>query len=439
MIPISAARAQPRGDALREDDPVVRRYRALFRLVDWSGVPERDPTRPWPGPVPQPRQAFIKALLVKLQERKPYLTELRAFLVEHPGLVLELGFRPVPDPTHPYGFDVERTVPCVRWLRAQQRTVDATVLTALLQGTVAALRAEIPGLGQTVAYDVKHIYAWVQENNPKAYVAHRFDPQRQPPGDPDCRLGVKRRSNQTQPDGTQTGPAETLWGYGTGVAAATVPGYGDVVLAEGTQPFNENDVTYFRPLYAHTVAALGHAPRNLTADAAFDAWYVYEPAAQQGGIAAIPLNLRGQAPPNRDEAGVPRCAQGHAMRPRGRFTHEDGYPAQRFGCPRRGPAGTPACAHPRFGKAGCTRVVNLSAGGQMRVQLDRTSPAYAALYRQRTAAERINSQAVALGIERPRVRNSASVWHLNTLTYILINVRALQRLRTRHAQQAPAA
>jgi hypothetical protein len=37
---------------------------------------------------------------------------------------------------------------------------------------------------------------------------------------------------------------EYLWGYGSGVAAAIIPPYGDVVLVEFTQPFNEDDVTY---------------------------------------------------------------------------------------------------------------------------------------------------------------------------------------------------
>ncbi len=69
----------------------------------------------------------------------------------------------------------------------------------------------------------------------------------------------------------------------------------------------------------------------------------------------------------------------------------------------------------------------------MRSELDRESDQYRALYRQRTAAERINSQATALGIERPRVRQQRSVRTLNTLTYLVINMRALQRARTRNA------
>jgi hypothetical protein len=51
------------------------------------------------------------------------------------------------------------------------------------------------------------------------------------------------------------------------------------------------------------------------------------------------------------------------------------------------------------------------------------------IYRQRTSAERINSQAKDLGIERPKVRNGHSVSNLNTLTYVVINAKALQRAR----------
>lgn len=87
------------------------------------------------------------------------------------------------------------------------------------------------------------------------------------------------------------------------------------------------------------------------------------------------------------------------------------------------------CDHEQFTKGkGCMKDLNAEAGGRMRVLLDRTGPLYLAVYCQRTSAERINSQAKALGIERPHVRNRRSVAHLNTLTYILINLRALARV-----------
>lgn len=437
MIAVPEALDQRLSPEGRAHDPVVQRYRAFFGLLEWSRVPERDASRSWPGSPSHPVAAYIKALLVKLCEHKEYITELRLFLVEHPWLVLELGFRPAVDPTQPYGFDVERTVPCDRSLRHWQQTLDPAILQALVQATVHALQAEIPGLGTTVAVDVKHLYAWVRQNNPKAYVSDRFNPARQPHGDPDCRLGVKRRSNQERPDGSSTERAEYVWGYGTGVVAATDPRYGDVVLAEHTLPFNEHDSTYYHPLYRQTVVALGDRPTNVTADAAFDAWHIYQTCADTGGIAAIPLNLRGHPPPARDEHGHPRCPEGLSMTPSYAFDHTDGYRAQVFRCPLLVPTGTGAtCTHEQFAKGpGCVKYLNIEAGGRMRVELDRQSADYQAIYRQRTAAERINSQATALGIERPRVRQQGSVRTLNTLTYLVINGRALQRARSLNAQR----
>src|SRR5689334_16857665 len=98
----------------------------------------------------------------------------------------------------------------------------------------------------------------------------RFCKDRHPTGDPDCRVGVKRSTNLEQSDGSKKVVKEYLWGYDSGVAAATTPDYGDVVLAENTLPFNEGDVTYYPPLYQRTVLALDQFAIHVTADAAFD-------------------------------------------------------------------------------------------------------------------------------------------------------------------------
>jgi hypothetical protein len=410
--------------------------RPFFDLVDWRRVPERDARRAWPGSRPHPRHAYIKALLVKLGEGKRYVSELRRFLVEHPVLVLLLGFRPVWDARQPYGLDVEQTVPGERWLRHQQQHLPNAWLQALLAGTVAALQAEIPGLGETVAVDVKHLYAWVQENNPKAYVREPFDPAHQPRGDPDCRLGVKRSHNQLAPDGTPRAKKEYVWGYGTGIVSATDRRYGDVVLAEVTQPFNEHDITYFRPLRQQVAGQLGFAPTHWAADAAFDAWYVYQAAAEQGGIAAVPLNRRGQPAPTLDARGWPCCPRQWPMYAAYQFNDPAGFRVQELQCPLLHPHPTGAtCDHAQFAKGvGCHKHVNVELGGLMRVQLDRRADPYRAVYQQRTSTERINSQAKALGIERPAVRNRRSVHNLNTLTYVLINLRALQRAQRINAR-----
>ncbi len=76
------------------------------------------------------------------------------------------------------------------------------------------------------------------------------------------------------------------------------------------------------------------------------------------------------------------------------------------------------------------------AGTRIRYQLDRESPAYKEVYKQRTADERTNSQAVALGIERPRLRRSSAIVNQNTLIYVLMNLRTLQRIRAQKEQLA---
>ena len=69
-----------------------------------------------------------------------------------------------------------------------------------------------------------------------------------------------------------------------------------------------------------------------------------------------------------------------------------------------------------------------SIGARLRYSLDRDSQIYKDIYKQRTAVERINSQAYALGIERPHLRNGSAITNLNTLIYTLINLRFYHRL-----------
>jgi len=123
------------------------------------------------------------------------------------------------------------------------------------------------------------------------------------------------------------------------------------------------------------------------------------------------------------------------MHPTFQFHHTSGYRAQRFRCPMLVPttAGE-TCEHAQFAKGkGCVKDLNWELGGQMRVTLDRDGPLYHAVYDQRTSTERINSQSKELGIKRPKVRHIDSIRNLNTLTYLVINARALRRARELNA------
>ncbi len=432
MIPSSDLFDQSMISALLDHDPLIAEYRAFFSLFDWSVVDDWQAQRSARGRPAHPESAYLKAFLIRQKEGFSYTTQLRRFLLKHPLLVIELGFHLVLDPSCPYGFDVEETLPCRYWFTQKLRLLDRSLLQDLLHATVRALMQEIPGLGEVVAFDVKHIFAWVRENNPHVYVEGPFNVTHLPKGDPDCRLGVKKSSNQEQPDGSKKEKKVSLFGYGTGVAACTDPVYGDVVLAEYTLPFNEADVTYYRPLFQRAVVAANQFPTHVTADAAYDYWYVYETMAHGPGIAAIPLNTHGHDEVPRDPDGTPRGFAGLRMHPTFQFQHTRGYRVQRFRCPLLFPEPTGAtCQHAQFVKGkGCVKDPNWEKGGLMRALLDRHSPLYHAVYTQRTACERINSQAQALGIERPKVRNIRSVKNLNTLIYLVINVRALAKAKS---------
>ncbi len=396
-------------------DRVAQRYIAFFEWLDWTQVLERDETQVYPGRLPHSEASYIKAYLVMVCEKHSTVSTLHQYLLEHPALVWVIGFRVVADEQRIEGFDVEASIPTAGHLRRKLQTLNDRVLTALLAGTVETLCEIIPDLGETVSLDVKHIYAYVKANNPRTYVKDRYDKTQQPSGDPDCRLGVKRNRNQETTSGQTKVEKEYLWGYGTGIAVTRTPEGDEVVLAEYTQPFNAADVTYGLSLLERSRRNLKRPPRNITADAAFDAWYMYQGSAEVGGIAAIALNLRGHPTTCFGENGYPICAcNGLEMTP-GCIWIEDTHRCQSF-----------TCFHCRN-----HRILNIEPGGLMRLQLDRQSDAYKNIYKQRTAAERINSQAKEHGIERPRQRNQQSVAHRNTLIYIVINVKTLHRIHKR--------
>lgn len=449
------------------DDPLVQHYRALLGSLPWDQFPERPPTRPtprcspWPGPRPDPRAPFVAAYLIKLDAGVTSLGKLRTFLIQHPALSYWVGFPRTDDPAAPHGIDWAATVPTRRHFGTVVRTLRPEQGEFLLTATVHALRDTLPAdhrdeFAQTIALDTQAVLAWVKENNPKQYVPddRRLDKTCQPPGDPDCALGVKSRRNRSpHPDATSSTEPPTpttearsaravqvgrdiLWGYGVGVVATRMPDGTDVVLAAQTRPFNESDVAYFFPLMAQVEARLGYRPRNGTLDAAYDAHYVYDYFDQAGGIAAVPINP-GKRGADRAFAtdGAPLCAAGLPMPQRMVFWHRTTLvPHQReqCACPLMFPVVTGAACpinDPHMADGGCTTTIAVGRGSRIRHQLDRTSAAYKDLFAQRTSVERINSQAEALGLIHPHLRRGTAIANQNLLTYVLINLRALQRIQ----------
>lgn len=443
---------------VRQSPPALRFLRLLSPL-DWQNFPERDLSAGWPN-LPVPYAALAAACLIKLEQGLPTLSALRRYLLDNPALVWLCGFPLTPSRRYSWGFDADASLPTARHLTRLLHTVPNATFQFLLDSSVTLIQQTLAAhdirLGERISLDTKHILAWVKENNPKTYLpAGRFDKQCQPKGDPDCRLGCKRRHNQAAsssdhsatphceglPASQRVSLGEFYWGYASGVVACKVAAQGEFVLAELTQPFDQPDVAYFFPLMAQVERRLGYRPRCAALDAAFDAWYVYAyfyneddpqafaaiPFADKGGYSALSRHF--------SPDGLPLCPAALPMPLVFTFTdrsstlvvHERG----RYGCPLRYPQPSgEVCPvqHKNWAKKGCTTTLPTSIGARLRYQLDRHSEAYQEVYRQRTATERINSQAVELGIERPKLRNGLAIANLNTLTYVLINLRAWHRL-----------
>jgi len=444
------------------ESQVAMTYFRLLRPLDWRRFPDRPDQRFHPDCPPLSYTSFVAAYLVKIDQHLPYLADLRRYLVQHPALVWVLGFPLVKSSAFSWGFDVEVSLPNHRHFCRLLHSVPNASLQFLLDETVhllqQALHDQAPDFGDCIALDTKHIIAWVKENNPKAYVQKRYDKTQQPNGDPDCRLGCKRKTNQrkgqqsveslptptTNPvpaKGVSVG--EFYWGYGSGVVATKIADWAEVILAELTQPFDKSDVSYFHPLLADVERRLGRRPSFGALDAAFDAFYVYEYFDDADGFAAVPLTKRGGRKVRTfSDDGLPLCDAGLPMPLKYAYqcrttliAHERG----RYACPLRYPEPSGEICpvqHKSWAKSGCVTTLATSKGARVRYQIDREGEPYKKIYKQRTATERINSQAVALGIERPKLRNGLSITNHNTLTYVLINLHALQRVRQRLSERS---
>jgi hypothetical protein len=139
IIPISEHFDQPTLSKMIDADALVQRYRTLFALFDWSTIDT--PARHGPGKPAHPQSAYLKAALVRINEHLGSTPRWRTYLLDHPLLILELGFRPHLDFRQPYGFDLQKTLPSVRWLNEWVRTMDPRLLADLFEQSVQALCA----------------------------------------------------------------------------------------------------------------------------------------------------------------------------------------------------------------------------------------------------------------------------------------------------------
>lgn len=432
------------------DCPTTMALIAKFRLLAWEQMAQPIACQ-WFGKQPVPLVAYVGAFLVKVDQKLTSISHLRRFLVHHPALIWALGFPLYGRSSARHGFDTEISLPSRQQFSRVLRELDNGCLQTLLTSQVKQLQALLPAqFGQTISLDTSHILAWVKENNPRQYIKEgRYDKEKQPAGDPDCKLGCKRAHNRLVKTPTKEGKSadtislqdkEFYWGYASGAVVTKLPGWGEFVLAEITDTFDKADVRFFFPLMEQVEQRLGFRPRFAALDAAFDAFYVYDyfHSDDHDGFAAVPLKQPNGQPRQFDEAGLPLCDAGLPMPVRKRYTDRTKaiIPHQRaiHACPLLFPEPSgKVCpiAHKQWGKGGCSVNLPISPGVRLRHQLGRDAEPYKSVFRQRTAVERIFSQAKLLGMARPKLRNQQAITNLNTMIYLLINLRALQQVIAR--------
>jgi hypothetical protein len=190
-----------------QGSPIIQRYLTLLGLLHWEAFPECNLQRDWGQPA-IPDAALIAAEWIRLNESLASTQKLQQFLLEHSDFVWLLGFPVVPQPDSALGFNALASLPTRRHVNRLFRQIPNAVLHSLLTDSVQLIFTELQDLGvgavDCVSLDTKHILAWVKENNPKAYVSDRFSKTKQPSGDPDCRLGCKRRHNRRVASDTPT-------------------------------------------------------------------------------------------------------------------------------------------------------------------------------------------------------------------------------------------
>ncbi len=149
-----------------QHSPVANRYLDLLGVLDWTHLPGRNLERNW-GQTTIPYAAFIAAYLVKLNEGRNSLGDVRVFLSENPALTWLLGFPLAVSKPGEAADGISCTLPTTRHLTHMLRVLPNAVLQFLLEDSVRLIRAELAKLGaqtgECISLHTKHILAWVKD------------------------------------------------------------------------------------------------------------------------------------------------------------------------------------------------------------------------------------------------------------------------------------
>lgn len=118
-----------------------------------------------------------------------------------------------------------------------------------------------------IGLDSTPVSANTSQNNPKSFLSNKFNPEKQPNADPDCRLGVHTASNQTNEK-----KYEFYWGYKNHVLVDCISG---LPIYEMTTTAEVHDATVALDILAATHSFQPITECTFLADKGYDVTNIY--------------------------------------------------------------------------------------------------------------------------------------------------------------------
>lgn len=385
-------------------DKISRYYRAIFKNLDLSSIPEYLPSVC--GPKGYSRHALLKSFIVMKLESINLITELRYFLQNHHSVAKLCGFQSLPS------YSVFQ-----RYIK----NVDNNLLTHIMNELVKISIKLGFVKTENIAIDSTPIFANTKYNNPKCFSKHKFSKKKHPKSDKDCALGIHSANNEDAKKNYKF-----FWGYKNTIVCDVDSG---LPIYEKTATANVSDYTETVDILTIVNEEFNIKGCNFIADKGYDTKNIHNFVRfDLKGFAYIAQNKRNTKKPRLTPEGHMMCDAGLIMRPNGKqyFMDRTKY---KYICPFRRSSDDKACpcGHKKYfnGKKhrGCTKYVTV--GCDYRSSIDTTSAKFKKIYALRTESERLNSRIKSLEIEHPMVRNISSIKNFNTLASICVLLSSL--------------
>jgi len=392
----------------------LRKYELLFDYLNCSPI-EKPLSE---GRPPVSKSGLLRTLIYKNLKPLPTLYDLAVDLVDNPGLSLKCGLTPSQHPS-----------PLVERLSSFLRDTPNDSLQLIRKSLVRELIQLGQITGQFLSIDSCPILANVKENNLKTSVKDRFDKNRIPKGDPDCRLGVIIQF--LQPFKKEE---HFFWGYRNHAITDTLS---ELPVGEVTKPANVSESKMFIPLFSQIQEDFTLPIEGIIGDAIYDAESNFNFVVKE--LKAKPYIARNLRWESKSDIKISHkggliCIAGFEMIYWGKF-NDRGKIRKKFVCPithsKRFAQQISQCPwnHPKFVKGqGC--IAYRREDENIRDSIDYGSESFKKVYNLRTSSERIFSRLLTLCMQNPSVIGLNATANHCTIAHITVLLIALTAVKT---------